>query len=170
MLSIGKFAFLCEGPWMKCMIPSFGGNEDSRVTDIGYAALPKSPKGITYSVLWNHTLSIFRQCENKEPAEEFISYLVMERSVAERYYRLTGGLPVLKDEVEGNPVYDDELGRVLKTQLKNAHPVKVHDPATFNLSVTICAKAPRDILIGETNIPQTLNHYASILKALKAPH
>ncbi len=168
MLSIGKLAFLCEGPWMRCMIPAFRGEEESRITDIGYAPLPKSPKGKTYSVLWNHTLSIFRQCENRELAEEFISYLAMDRSVAVTYYRLTGGLPILKDEVDSNPVYDDELGRVLRTQLKNAHQVKVHDPATFNLSVAICAKAARDILIGETNIPKTLNHYASILKALNS--
>jgi len=167
LISIGKLAFLCEGPWMRSIIPKLSGNDNGDISDIGFALLPKSPKGISYSVLWNHTLSIFKQCKNRELAEEFIRYMVMNPGTAEKYYQATGGFPVLKSEVENNPVYDDELGRIVRKQLETAHPVKVHDPATFNLSVTICAKAARDILIGDANIASTLNNHAAILKALR---
>ncbi len=166
LLSIGRLAFLCEGPWMRCMIPHLGCRDKEDLLDMGFSTLPKSPKGISYSSLWNHTLSIFKQCKNRELAEEFIKYLVFNPDTAERYYRNTGGLPVLKNELENNPVYDDDLGRVLKKQMESAYPVKVHNPATFNLSVTICAKAARDILIGDANIASTLNNHAEILKAL----
>jgi len=166
LLSIGKLAFFMEGPWIRCIIPYLGEREDQNLTDIGFSTLPKSPKDISSSVLWNHTLSIFKQCKNRELAEEFIKYLVCDPGIAERYYKATGSLPVLKSELENNPVYDDELGKVLKQQLKTACPIRVYNPATFNLSVTICAKAARDILIGGSNIATTLNNSAHLLKTL----
>ncbi len=167
LLSIGKLAFLCEGPWMRCYIRHMRGGKDPDLKDIGFSTLPKSPKGIASSVLWNHSLSVFKQCRNKELAEEFIKFLVLDPKIAENYYHRTGGLPILRSEVENNPVYDDELGRVVRKQLQTAEPVVVHDPSTFNLVVTICAKASRDILIGHADIDSTLNHHASILRALK---
>lgn len=166
MLSVGKLAFLLEGPWMKSIISTFRGDDD--LSDIGYSPLPKSPKGISRSVLWNHTLSVFRQCKNRELAEKFIEYLVTDKSITEQYYQKTGCLPILRSEIEKNPIYNDELGKVLKSQMNTAYSIKVHDPSTFNLSVAICAKAAREILIGDTDIETTLNQHAIILKALKA--
>jgi ABC-type glycerol-3-phosphate transport system substrate-binding protein len=168
LLSIGKLAFLCEGPWMRCYIRNMRGGKDWDLKDIGYSTLPKSPKGIVSSVLWNHSLSIFKQCKNKKLAEEFIKHLVLNPKTAERYYQRTGGLPILISEIENNPVYNDELGLVVKKQLETAEPVVVHYPSTFNLVVTVCAKAAREILIGQTSIDSTLNNHAAILKALQA--
>jgi ABC-type glycerol-3-phosphate transport system substrate-binding protein len=166
LLSIGKLAFFMEGPWIRAMISYLSEREDQERSDIGFSTLPKSPKDMSYSVLWNHTLSIFKQCKNRELAEEFIKYLVCDQAIAERYYKATGSLPVLKSELENNPVYDDELGKVLKRQLETAYPIRVYNPATFNLSVNICAKAARDILIGGSNIAATLNNSAHLLKTL----
>ena len=127
----------------------------------------KSATGQTFSVLWNHTLSIFKQCGNKELASEFIKYLALNPKTAERYYKATGMLPVSKNELETNPVYNDALGTVLKKQMETAFPIRVHDPSTFLLSVTICAKAAREILLGDADIPSTLNSHAEIVKALQ---
>jgi ABC-type glycerol-3-phosphate transport system substrate-binding protein len=167
LFALGKMAFICEGPWMRGMISSLRVKKNDDLSDIGYATLPKSPRGISHSVLWNHSLSIFKQCENKELAAEFIKYLAFDPDIAEKYYRATGMLPVIKSEVENNPVYDDALGRVLKEQLKTAYPIKVYDPSSFPLTVTICAKASRDILLGDADISSTLNTHAEIVKSIR---
>ena len=167
LFSIGKMAFLAEGPWMRCMIPVLSGRDQSVLEDIGYSTMLKSSTGQTFSVLWNHTLSIFKQCGNKELASEFIKYLALNPRTAERYYKATGMLPVSKRELESNPVYNDALGTVLKKQMETAHPIRVHDPSTFLLSVTICAKAAREILLGDADIAATLNSHAEIVKALQ---
>jgi maltose-binding protein MalE len=149
------------------MIPVLSGRDQSVLEDIGYSTMLKSSTGQTFSVLWNHTLSIFKQCGNKELASEFIKYLALNPRTAERYYQATGMLPVSKKELESNPVYNDALGTVLKKQMETAHPIRVHDPSTFLLSVTICAKAAREILLGDADIAATLNSHAEIVKALQ---
>jgi ABC-type glycerol-3-phosphate transport system substrate-binding protein len=167
LFSIGKLAFALEGPWMRRVIPFLGERPESDLTDIGFSPLPKTPNGKSCSILWNHTLSIFKQCRNKELARDFIRYLVFDPGIAEEYYRTTGMLPAMKNEVETNPVYDDPLGKVLKQQMKSAYPVRVFEPASFVLSVSVCAKAAREILLGERNIPGTLNTHAEIIRTMR---
>ena len=167
LFSLGKLAFALEGPWMRRVIPFLGERPETDLRDIGFSVLPKTPNGRSCSILWNHTLSIFKQCRNKDLARDFLRFLVFDPAIAEDYYRTTGMLPVLKSELETNPVYDDPLGRVLREQMKNAYPVRVFDPASFILSVSICAKAAREILLGDRDIPSTLNSHAEILRTMR---
>lgn len=167
LFSIGKLAFALEGPWMRRVIPFLGERPETGLTDIGFSTLPKTPNGESRSILWNHTLSIFKQCRNKELARHFVRFLVFDPTTAEEYYKTTGMLPVLKSELESNPVYDDPLGRVLKEQMKNAYPVRVFDPASFILSVSVCAKAAREILLGGRDITSTLNSHAEIIRTMR---
>ncbi len=74
-------------------------------------------------------------------------------------------LPVMADEVRDNPAYRDRFGTVLKRQMETAFPVPANHPS-FLLSVTFCAKASREILLGDENIRTTLNNCAGIVREL----
>ena len=158
LFAFDRLAFMIEGPWLKGVLP---------VCDhLEYAVLPRGPKGTAPSLLWNHTLAVFRQCRNVEGALAFIRYLTLDRSASESLYRHTGMLPVLAEEAEQNPVYDDALGRVLRRQMNNAVPIPFSDSPSFITSITFCAMASREILLGDANIPGTLATYAGLLKEL----
>lgn len=163
----GDLAFMIEGPWMRSMIPAFSGSAKEWDEHTGFRVLPKTPNGRSASVLWNHTLSIFRQCKDKELAKAFLNYLTLDSEVCSRYYRRTGMLPARKSLVRNNPVFNDDFGTVLQQQMKTAFPIQVLDPPSFILSITICAKAAREILLGDADIPATLNSHAEIIRAVQ---
>ena len=73
-------------------------------------------------------------------------------------------LPVRVDELENNPVYQDEFGQVLRKQMKTAISIPANHHPSFMLSIILCARAAREILIGDANVASTLNHYAGLLK------
>ena len=153
-----------EGPWLRNIIPTLNREYRGNMDNIGFATLPKTPNGVSASILWNHTLSVFRQCKNKKQAVQLIKYLTMDPGVCERYYRGTGMLPVRTDELENNPVYQDEFGRVLRKQMDTAVSIPANHHPSFMLSIILCARAAREILIGDSNVASTLNHYAGLLK------
>jgi ABC-type glycerol-3-phosphate transport system substrate-binding protein len=165
LFSNNKLAFIIDGPWLKSIIPSLYSKNPLSMEGVGFATLPKGPKNIAYSLLWNHTLSIFKQCKNRELALEFIRYLALNRKNVELYYRETGMFPVMADEIKENAVYNDNFGRVLKKQMETALPVPAQHPS-FLLSVTFCAKAAREILLGGADIKSTLNSHTEIIKEL----
>ncbi len=160
-----KLAFFIDGPWLRKMVTSLYRTNPTKIEDIGFSTLPDLEAGKSWSVTWNHTLSIFRQCQNKELALEFIRFLAMNRENAEFYYRTAGMLPVMLDEVQGNPLYDDDFGRVLKNQMKRAFPIPSAHPS-FLISIAFCAKASREILLGDANIKTTLNSYTEVIEQL----
>ncbi len=160
-----KIAFYIDGPWLKTIIAASNPAYAESMDAIGYTLIPKMPGNPSRSILLNHVLSVFRQCKNKELAMEFIRYMTLNKEVAEYYYKTTGQLPVMTDELENNPVYDDEFGRVLRSQMIHAVSIPASKPA-FMLSVTFCAKASREILLGDSDIPSTLNAYADIIKEI----
>lgn len=131
-----------------------------------YSVLPRGPRGTSPSILWNHSLAVFRQCRNVEGVFAFIRFLTQDPSVTESLYLRTGMLPVLKDQMENNPVYDDAFGRVVRRQMENALPIPFSDSPYFMTCVTFCAKASREILLGDANIAQTLSTYAGLLEEL----
>ncbi len=163
----GNLAFIMEGPWMRGMIPAFSGSAQNWDKYTGFRTLPKTPNGRTASVLWNHTLSIFKQCRDKDLAAEFIKHLTLDPRVASRYYRQTGMLPARKSQIKNNPVFNDAFGTVLQRQMETAFPIQVLDPPSFILSITICAKAAREILLGDADIAATLNSHAEIIRAVQ---
>ena len=162
----GKMAFIIEGPWLLKQIESYNPEIKADPGLIGYCVLPKGPAGKSVSILWNHTLSVFRQCSDKELALEFVKFLATDKDVNEMYYRQAGMIPVLKDELYGNPLYDDSFGRVLKAQMEHALPIRPGKPDSFMMAITICAKASREILLGDADAAATLNNHASILREI----
>lgn len=164
LFAFERLAFLIEGPWLKSILAQL--NPAQAGEHVGFSVLPSGPLGTSPSILWNHVLAVFRQCRNVEGALAFIRFLALEPSVCETYYRHTGMLPCLADEAEGNPVYDDPFGRVLRQQMRNASPIPFSNSPFFLTSITFCARASREILLGEANIPQTLATYAGLLKEL----
>ncbi len=160
-----KITFFIDGPWLKNFIPILNEIDSIPMRNFGFTTLPKVYKGISYSILWNHTLSVFRQCENKELAIEFIKYLAVNRKNSELYYKETGMLPVMRNELENNPVYQDKFGKVLRKQMETALPIPASHPA-FLLSITFCAKASREILLGDVNIKSTLNNCTEVINEL----
>jgi multiple sugar transport system substrate-binding protein len=163
----GKLAFIMEGPWMRSMIPAYSGSPAEWSEHTGYRTLLKTPNGRSASVLWNHTLSIFRQCKDKKLAAEFLKYLTLDPQVASRYYRRTGMLPARKSQIRNSLVFNDDFGRILQQQMETASPIQVLDPPSFILSITICAKAAREILLGEADIAATLNSHAEIIRTVQ---
>ncbi len=159
-----QIACSIEGPWLRNIVPTLNPEYRGSLDNIGFATLPKTPNGVSASILWNHTLSVFRQCQNKKQAIQLIRYLSMDPGVCERYYRGTGMLPVRVDELENNPVYQDEFGQVLRKQMKTAISIPANHHPSFMLSIILCARAAREILIGDANVASTLNHYAGLLK------
>ncbi len=157
-----RIAFYIEGPWLRRIVSTL--NRTSSPDAIGFSVLPKSPEGVSSSILWNHTLSIFRQCKNRKLAVEFIKYLVMNREVCQQYYLETGMLPVPLQELRSNPAYDDAFGRVLKKQMETAVPIPAAHHPSFMLSIILCARAAREVLIGDADAAATLNHYAGLIK------
>lgn len=164
LFAYDRIAFYIEGPWLRNIVPTLNPQYRGRREDIGFSTLPRTPNGISASILWNHTLSVFRQCANKEAAVRLIRYLTMDPKVGQRYYLETGMLPVRTDELENNPVYGDEFGCVLREQMKTAVSIPASHHPSFLLSVILCARAAREILIGDANVASTLNHYAALLK------
>ena len=71
-----------------------------------------------------------------------------------------------RDELENNPIYDDAFGRVLKKQMETAFSIPCADSPMFMVAITFCAKAAREILLGDMNIVSTLNACAELLKEL----
>ena len=134
--------------------------------DIEFSVLPKGPKGVSSSVLWNHTLAVFRQCRNRDLALELIRYLTEDPEAGELYYTMTRMLPVRLDELSRNPVYNDRFGQVLRRQMESAFPIPFADSPFFMLSIAFCAKAAREILLGDANVASTLNIYAGLLEEL----
>ena len=159
-------AFLIEGPWLRSILPALNPGCAGGCRHLEFSVLPRGPMGTSPSILWNHALAVFRQCRNVEGALAFIRFLALEPAVCESFYHQTGMLPVLADEVEGNPAYDDALGRVLRQQMQNALPIPFSNSPLFLTSITFCARASREILLGEANIPQTLATYAGLLTEL----
>ena len=166
LFAFDRLAFMIEGPWLKGALPVLNPSCREGCDHLEYAVLPRGPMGTAPSLLWNHTLALFRQCRNVEGALAFIRYLTLDRSASESLYRHTGMLPVLAEEAEQNPVYDDALGRVLRRQMKNAVPIPFSDSPSFLTSITFCAMASREILLGGANILSTLSTYAGLLKEL----
>jgi multiple sugar transport system substrate-binding protein len=165
LFSQDKIAFIIEGPWFKNMIPIFNPLYRESMDNIGFSILPRTPNGEAYSVLWNHVLSIFQQCKNKELSTEFIRYITTDKKCMEYYYRNTGMLPVDQQEVESNPVYNDPFGKVLQQQMKTALPIPSFH-SEFMLSMVFCAKASREILFGDADIPSTLNRCAETIQEI----
>lgn len=161
-----RLAFLIEGPWLEGIIPTFNPGYREGMQGIDVLPMPKGPNGVSGSVLWNHTLAIFRQCRNPELARELIRYLTEDPDAAALYYKRTRMLPVRLDELSSNPVYDDPFGRVLRSQMETAFPIPFADSPFFMLSIGFCAKATRDILLGERDIASTLNACAETLREL----
>lgn len=159
-----QIAFIIEGPWMRRIIPALNSEYETSFQKIGYSVLPKGPKNISCSVLWNHTLAVFNQCRNRDLAFEFIRYLVLNRKAQELYYNRTGMLPVQISELNRNPAYQDDFCRVLKKQMETAFTIPIGAPPFFKLAIFICAKAARDILLGDEDIPSTLNSHATIIQ------
>ena len=161
-----KLAFVIEGPWLEGIIPTLNRSYRETMGDIEFSVLPKGPNGVSGSVLWNHTLGVFRQCRNRELALELIRFLTEDPAAGELYYSMTRMLPVRVDELSRNPVYDDPFGRVLRRQMETAFPIPFADSPFFMLSITFCAKAAREILLGDADIASTLNTCAELLKEL----
>jgi ABC-type glycerol-3-phosphate transport system substrate-binding protein len=161
----GQVAFLMDGPWARSIFPTLNSACSDQTEEIGFSPLLKTPVGLSYSVLGNHVLSILQQCEDKEAAIDFLRFLALDPEVAAIYYRQTGLLPALSDDVENNPLYSDEFGRVQREQLKLAKAIPDSQPA-FSLSVGFCAKACREILIGDADIKSTLDSTSAIIKEL----
>lgn len=161
-----KLAFIFEGPWLEGIIPTLNRSYAHGMGDIEFSILPKGPNGVSSSVLWNHTLGVFRQCRNPELALELIRYLTEDPAAGELYYSMTRMLPVRVDELSRNPVYDDPFGRVLRQQMTTAFPIPFADSPFFMLSITFCAKAAREILLGDADIASTLNNHAELLREL----
>jgi len=164
LFAYNRIAFYIEGPWLRNIIPTLNREYLENLDSIGFATLPKTPNGACASILWNHTLSVFRQCNNKKQAVQLIKHLTMNPKVCERYYLGTGMLPVRTDELENNPVYQDEFGRVLREQMKTAVSIPASHHPSFLLSIILCARAAREILVGDADVVSTLNHYAGLLK------
>ncbi len=161
-----RVAFIIEGPWLLEIIPTLNSQYRGNMANIGFSTLPKGPTGVSWSVLWNHTLSIFKQCQNRDLALELIKYLALDPTASATYYQMTRMLPVRRDELENNPIYDDAFGRVLKKQMETAFPIPCADSPMFMVAITFCAKAAREILLGDMNIVSTLNACAELLKEL----
>jgi hypothetical protein len=117
-------------------------------------------------VLWNHVLSIFRQCRDKDLAFELIRYITMTPEIGESYYRATGMPPAFDGGAGDTPAYDDPFGRVLQRQMETAIPIPVGHPRpmAFHFAVMLCAKASREIFWGGADVALTLNHYAALMK------
>jgi ABC-type glycerol-3-phosphate transport system substrate-binding protein len=161
-----RLAFLIEGPWLRSYLPALNPSCSEGCEHLEYSVLPRGPRGTSPSILWNHTLAVFRQCRNVEGALAFIRFLTQDPSVTESVYVRTGMLPVLRDQMENNPVYDDTFGRVVRRQMENAVPIPFSNSPYFMTCVTFCAKATREILLGDANIAQTLSTYAGLLEEL----
>jgi multiple sugar transport system substrate-binding protein len=161
-----ELAFLIEGPWLEGIIPTLNRSYQGGMQDIEFSVLPKGPKGVSSSVLWNHTLAVFRQCRNRDLALELIRYLTEDPEAGELYYTMTRMLPVRLDELSRNPVYNDRFGQVLRRQMESALPIPFADSPFFMLSIAFCAKAAREILLGDANVASTLNIYAGLLEEL----
>jgi ABC-type glycerol-3-phosphate transport system substrate-binding protein len=161
-----RLAFLIEGPWLRGIIPTFNAAYRDRMDGIEILPMPKGPNGVSGSVLWNHTLAIFRQCRNPDLARDLIRYLTEDPEPGALYYRQTGMLPVRLDELSSNPVYDDPFGRVLRRQMETALPIPFVDSPFFMPAIGFCARAAREILLGDRDIGSTLNTYAKILEEL----
>lgn len=161
-----KLAFIIEGPWLRNQIPVLNENLQNDMSHVGYAVVPKGQNGKSSSILWSHCLSIFRQCERKEMAAEFVKFLAFDKEAGELYYRRTGMLPVNKSELNNNPLYNDDFGTVLKKQMETAEPINTGKPNAFMMAVMICAKASRDILLGDADIASTLNSHAEIIREI----
>jgi ABC-type glycerol-3-phosphate transport system substrate-binding protein len=166
LFACDRLAFLIEGPWLQKYLPALNPSCGARCDHLEFSVLPRGPLGTSPSLLWNHTLAIFRQCRNLESALAFVRYATQDPTVSEMYYRQTGMLPVFADEVQRNPAYDDTLGRVLRRQMENAQPIPFSDSPLFMTSIAFCARASREILLGESDIPRTLATYAGLLKEL----
>jgi ABC-type glycerol-3-phosphate transport system substrate-binding protein len=166
LFAFDKLAFLIEGPWLRGILPALNPACAAGCPHLEFSVLPRGPMGTSPSILWNHALSVFRQCRNVEGALAFIRHLALDPAVCESYYRQTGILPVLADEVERNPAYDDPFGRVLRRQMRTALPIPFSNSPLFLTSITFCARASREILLGDANIPQTLATYAGLLTEL----
>ena len=161
-----RLGFLIEGPWLNRMLPSLDPACAGGCDHLEFSVLPRGPLGTSPSILWNHTLAVFRQCRNVEGALAFIRFLTQDPFVAESYYRHTGMIPALADQAEANPTFDDELGRVVRRQMATALPIPFSSSPYFMTSVTFCAKASREILLGEADISRTLSTYAGLLEEL----
>jgi multiple sugar transport system substrate-binding protein len=157
-----KMAFWIDGPWFKNMIPTL--NKKGNI-DLGFKILPKTPKGLACSSLSNHVLSVSNQCKDKETAAEIIKYITMDKWSMEYYYKQTGMLPSSKIEIEKNPAYDDKFGNVLKKQMRTAQPIPDAYPG-FSYSLNFCARACKEIFIGDKNIISVLNNTAEAIKEI----
>jgi ABC-type glycerol-3-phosphate transport system substrate-binding protein len=166
LFAFNKIACVIEGPWLRGIIPTLNRAYERDMSSIGFAVLPRSPAGESVSVLWNHVLSISRQCQDPEKAIEFIKFVTADPGSAEIHYRKTGILPALKNHITDNPVYDDAFGKTLQEQMKTAIPIPFANSPLFMLSILFCARAAREILIGDKDVATTLNHHASILKEI----
>lgn len=158
----GKMAFWIDGPWYKNIIPTINKKAD---IDVGFRVLPKNPSGLSYSPLSNHILSVSNQSKNKEIAIELIKYITMDKGISEYYYKKTGMLPASKEEIDTNPAYDDEFGKVLKKQMETAVPIPDAYPG-FPYAMNFCTKACREIFIGDKNIISVLNNTVESIKEI----
>jgi ABC-type glycerol-3-phosphate transport system substrate-binding protein len=161
-----RLGFLIEGPWLRSYLPALNPSCGEGCEHLEYSVLPRGPLGTSPSIMWNHTLAVFRQCRNVEGALAFIRFLTQDPAVTESYYRRTGVLPALRGQAEANPVYDDAFGRVLRRQMENALPIPFSDSPYFMTCITFCARASREILLGGADIPRTLSTYSGLLEEL----
>jgi ABC-type glycerol-3-phosphate transport system substrate-binding protein len=161
-----ELVFIIEGPWLRNQIPLINKTGKQDTSHIGYSILPIGTNGKSNSILWSHTLSVFRQCEKKELAIEFVKFLAIDQSAGEIYYKKTGMLPVNRSDLKRNPVYNDTFGQVVQKQMETAIPIKTGKPNAFVMAVMICANASREILLGDANISSTLNNYAEIIREI----
>jgi ABC-type glycerol-3-phosphate transport system substrate-binding protein len=161
-----SLAFIIEGPWLRNQIPLMNVTGRHGTRHVGYSVLPRGSNGKSNSILWSHTLSVFRQCENKELAIELVKFLALDPSAGEIYHEKTGMLPVNRNELKNNPVYNDAFGKVVQQQMETAIPIKTGKPNSFLMAVMICANASREILLGDASISGTLNNYAEIIREI----
>ena len=55
-----RLAFLIEGPWLRSYLPALNPSCSEGCEHLEYSVLPRGPRGTSPSILWNHTLAVFR--------------------------------------------------------------------------------------------------------------
>ena len=158
----GKMAFWIDGPWYKSIIPTISKTAN---IDAGFRVLPKTPSGLSYSPLSNHILAVSNQSKNKDIAVDLIKYITMNKEISEFYYKKTGMLPASINEINSNPVYDDDFGQVLKKQMETAVAIPDAYPG-YPYAMSFCTKACREIFIGNKNIVSVLNNTVESIKEI----
>lgn len=167
MFAERKLACMMDGPWTRSTTSAFTVSTQEREDTIGYRILPKAVEELSASVMWNHSLSFFKQCKDKKLALDFLKYLTTDPEVTLLCYRKTGMLPAQKPGIGNHPAFNDDFGKTLKKQMETATSIQVFDPPSFIPSITLCAKAVREILLGDADIPATLNNHTEMVRAIQ---